>query len=98
MDYVGPLLPSTFIGIIYRYILVFVDRLTKIRHLVPTVTIEVEEATNAYYTHVWKHHGLPESLLSDRGTQFTSDVWKHLYQMLRIDARLSTAYHLETDS
>ena len=52
MDYVGLLLPSTFMGIIYRYILVFIDRLTKIRHLVPTVTIEVEEATNTYYAYI----------------------------------------------
>ena len=30
--------------------------------------MEVEEATNAYYAYIWKHYGLPESLLSDRGT------------------------------
>lgn len=97
MDYVGPLPPSTFMGISYRYIPVFVDRLTKMRHLVPTVTMEVEEATNAFYAHVWKHHGLPEFFVSDRGTQFTSDVWSHLCQMLKIDAKLSTAYHPQTD-
>ena len=97
MDYVGPLPPSTFMGITYRYILVFVDRLTKMRHLFPTVTMEAEEAAQAFYANVWKYHGLPESLTSDRGTQFTSDVFKHLCQMLKIDARLSTAYHPETD-
>ena len=67
------------------------------RHLVPTATMEVKEATNAYYAHVWKHHGLSESFLSDRGTQFTSDVWSYLCQMLKIDAKLFTAYHSETD-
>jgi len=97
MDYVGPLPPSTFMGITYRYVLVFVDRLTKMRHLVPTTSMEVEEATNCFYAHVWKHHGLPEFFVSDRGTQFTSDVWKHLCKMLKIDAKLSTAYHPETD-
>ena len=65
MNYVDPLLPSTFMSITYQYILVFIDCLTKMRHLVPTATMEVEEATNAYYAHVWKHHGLPESFLSD---------------------------------
>ena len=59
--------------------------------------MEVKEATNAYYTHVWKHHGLPEFFLSDWGTQFTSDVWSHLCQMLKIDAKLFTVYHPETD-
>ena len=97
MDYVGPLPPSTFMGITYRYVLAFVDRLSKMRHLVPTTSMEVEEATNCFYAHVWKHHGLPEFFVSDRGTQFTSDVWKHLCKMLKIDAKLSTAYHPETD-
>ena len=96
-DYVGPLPPSTYMGITYRYILVFVDRLTKMRHLVPTVTMETAEAAEAFYAHVWKHQGLPESFTSDRGTQFTSDVWKHLCQILKIDAKFSTAYHPETD-
>ena len=97
MDYVGPLPASTFMGVTYRYVLVFVDRLTKMRHLVPTATMEVEEAAHSFYAYVWKNHGLPESFVSDRGTQFTSDVWKHLCQMLRIDAKLSTAYHPQTD-
>ena len=68
------------------------------RHLVSTAIMKVKEVTNAYYTHVWKHHSLPEFFLSDRGMQFTSDVWSHLCQMLKIDAKLFTAYHSETDS
>ena len=97
MNYVGSLSPSTFMSITYQYILVFIDCLTKMRHLVSTATMKVKEATNAYYAHVWKHHSLPESFLSDWGTQFTSDVWSHLCQMLKIDAKLFTAYHPETD-
>lgn len=97
MDYAGPLPSSTFMGITYCYVLVFVDCLTKMRHLVPTTFMEVEEAVHAFYSHIWKHHGLPKFFISDRGTQFTSDVWTHLCQMLKIDAKLSTAYHPETD-
>lgn len=97
MDYVGPLQPSTFMGVTYRYVLVFVDRLSKMRHLVPTATMEVEEAANAFYQSVWKLHGLPDVLVSDRGTQFVSDFWKLLCKRLKIDARLSTGYHPETD-
>ena len=97
MNYVGSLLPSTFMSIMYQYILVFVDCLIKMRHLVFTAIIKVKEATNTYYAHVWKHHSLPESFLSDWGTQFTSDVWSHLCQMLKIDVKLFTAYHSETD-
>lgn len=97
MDYVGPLQPSTFTGIIYRYILIFVDRLTKVRHFVPVTSMEVEEASNTFYAHVFKLHGLPETFVSDRGTQFTSEVWDHLCKNLRIDTKLSTAYHPQTD-
>ena len=97
MNYVGPLLASTFMGVTYHYVLIFIDRLTKMRHLVLTAIMKVEEATQAFYTYVWKLHELPESFVSDRGTQFTSEVWSHLCQMLRIDAKYSTAYHPETD-
>ena len=97
MDYVDPLSSSTFMGIIYRYILVFVDRLTKMRHLISTVTMEAKEAAQVFYTNVWKYHGLSESLTFDPGTQFIFNVFKHLCQMLKINVRLFTVYHLEID-
>ena len=59
--------------------------------------MKVEETTECFYAHVWKHHSLPESLISDRGTQFTSDIWQHLCQMLKINVKLSTVYHPKTD-
>ena len=52
MDYVGPLLVSTVMGVIYCYVLIFVDRLTKMRHLVLTATMKVEEVTQAFYAYV----------------------------------------------
>ena len=97
MDYIGPLTPSTFMGITYRYVLVFIDRLSKIRHFVLTATMEVEEAANSFYQNVWKFHGLPDILVSDRGSQFTSDFCELMCKRLKIDAKLSTGYHPETD-
>jgi hypothetical protein len=97
MDYVGPLPPSTFQGITYRYVLVFVDRLSKMRHLEPTQTMEVTEAAHAFFRSVYKLHGCPERVVSDRGRQFTSEFWKTLCQRLRLEIHLSTAYHPETD-
>ena len=35
--------------------------------------------------------------MSDKNTQFTSDIWQHLYQMLKIDVKLFTTYHPKTD-
>ena len=97
MDYVSPLLASTFMGVTYHYVLIFIDCLTKMRHLVLTAIMKVEEVTQAFYTYVWKLHELPEFFISDCGTQFTFKVWSHLCQMLRIDAKYFTAYHPETD-
>ena len=97
MDYVSPLLASTFMGVTYHYVLIFIDCLTKMRHLVLTAIMKVEEVTQAFYTYVWKLHELPEFFISDCGTQFTFKVWSHLCQMLRIDAKYFTAYHFKTD-
>ena len=97
MNYVDSLSLSIFMSVIYKYVLVFVDRLIKMRHLVLTVIMKVKEVTNAYYAHVWKHHELLEFFLSDRDIQFIFDVWNHLCQMLKIDAKLFTAYHSQTN-
>ena len=45
---------------------------------------------------VLQTHGLPLSIVSDRGTQFTSNFWKALCQQLGITVKLSTAHYLET--
>lgn len=79
-------------------ILVVVDRLTKRRHLIPTITnADAKEVARLYLDYVWKLHGLPETVVSDRGTQFTSEFWKTLCDRLQIKLRYSTAYHPQTD-
>ena len=47
--------------------------------------------------HVWKLHGLPESIISNRGVQFAAGLMKELNGMLGIETKLSTAFHLQTD-
>jgi hypothetical protein len=46
---------------------------------------------------VWKLHGSLERQVSDQGTQWLSEFWKHLSQRLANESRISTAYHPETD-
>jgi hypothetical protein len=97
MDYVGPLQPNTFMGVTYLYILVFVNRFTKMRHIVPTTSLEPKKTANTFYQNVWKLHGLPNNITTDRGTQFTSIFWKTLCARLRIGSNLSISFYPETD-
>jgi len=77
---------------------VVVDRLTKMRHLVtcPT-TIDAPSHTDLFLDNNWKHHGLWLKVISDRGPQFAAAFWGTICCRLKIDRRLSTAFHPETD-
>ena len=44
-----------------------------------------------------RYHGLPHVIVSDRGPQFVSLIWKRIYELLKITRRLLTAYHPEID-
>jgi len=46
---------------------------------------------------VWKLHGLPESIISDRGPQFAAGLMRELNEMLGIKSKLSTAFYPQTD-
>ncbi len=95
MNYVDSLSLSIFMSITYKYILIFVNHLIKMKHLVLITFMKVEETINCFYVHVWKHHDLLKFFMSDRDTQFIFDVWKHMCKMLKIDVKLSTMYHFE---
>lgn len=79
-------------------ILVVVDRLSKMRHLIPcTSETDARLVAKLYLRHVWKLHGLPSSVVSDRGPQFVAQFWQSLCTRLGTKARLSSAYHPESD-
>ena len=79
-------------------LLVIVDRLTKIKHLIPCRKLpEARECALLFLQHVYRLHGLPRSIISDRGSQFVAILWKVLCKRLGIRIRLSTSFHPETD-
>jgi transposase InsO family protein len=77
---------------------VTVDRLSKRIHVAPT-TGEVDSLGIArlFRDHVWRNHGLPDQIISDRGSQFVSGFTRELNRLLGIKTSLSTAFHPETD-
>ena len=78
--------------------MVVVDRLSKRSHFVPChSTLSAAGAARLFYQHVWKLHGLPSSVLSDRGTQFVAEFTREIYRLLDIKLANSTAYHPQTD-
>ena len=99
VDFVGPLPTSD--G--FNTIMVVIDRLTKMRHYIPGMAKEADSKTSApamawlFLDHLFRLHGLPDTILSDHGSQFISAFWEHLPSTLGIKRKLSTAYHPQTN-
>jgi transposase InsO family protein len=53
----------------------------------------MDHVAMAYMDHVFKLHGFPEALISDRDRIFTSQLWQQLFKLTRIELRMSTSYH-----
>jgi transposase InsO family protein len=94
MDFIEPLPTSG--G--FDSILVVVDRLTKWAIFIPTtVRLTSPKLAQLIIDNVISQHGVPESIVSDRGSKFTSRFWGYVTSKLGVDLRLLTAYHPQTD-
>jgi len=79
-------------------VLVICDRLSKMTHFVATTEgTSAEGLTRLFWNNIWKLHGLPESVVSDRGPQFVVELTKELNWMLGVETKLSMAFHPQTD-
>jgi hypothetical protein len=78
-----------------------IDRLTKMHHYIFYTTtkknINAEKIARLLINHVRKLHELSSTIISNRDFQFVSLVWKTLCKTLKIDVKLSIAFHSETD-
>jgi len=82
----------------YDTILVVIDRLTKKSHLIPCLKdLDARQFANLFMKEIVRLRGLPHDIITDRGTLFTSDLWKETTGKLGIERRLSTAFHPQTD-
>ena len=95
MDFITHL-PVTVSGM--DSIMVVVDRLTKMCHLIPTTgTVTAPGAANLFVTNIFRLHGLPIKIVSDRDPKFTSEFWKTLFARLKTRLAMSSASHPQTD-
>ena len=82
----------------YDSILVAVDRLSKRAHFIPTTSdVTSLRVARLFQDSIWKLHGLPEEVISDRGPQFVSNFMRGLSEILGIKVAASMAYHPQTD-
>ena len=79
-------------------VMTVVDAVSKRVHFIPMhTTVTAEGAARLFLHYVWKLHGLPKRVVSDRGPQFVALFTKELYRLLGIRLSSSTAWHPQTD-
>ncbi|MCO5581117.1 hypothetical protein L7F22_034993 [Adiantum nelumboides] len=94
MDFITCLPPSCEFTGIY----VVVDRLTKYAHFIPISSpCEAEDIARSFFKFVFKYHGLPCEIISDRDSRFTGNFWSTLFALAGTTLRFSSSYHPETD-
>ena len=82
----------------YDTILVVIDRLTKMSHFISCKKdLDARQFTTLFMQHIVRLHGIPRDIITDRGSLFTSGLWKQITEKLGIERRLSTAFHPQTD-
>ena len=77
----------------FRYILTMVDRTTRWPEAVPIPDTTAETVTQAFLENWVARFGVPMMVTTDRGAQFTSELWKRMLATLGIQAKATTAYH-----
>jgi len=81
----------------YDTILVVIDRLIKMSHFIPcSKDLDAWQFANLFMKEIVRLHGLPQEIITDRGTLLTSDLWKETTGKLGIERRLGTAFHPQT--
>ena len=82
----------------FNCILVVVDLFSKYSHFLalkhPFTTASVAQL---FLSQVYKLHGLPQAIISDRDKIFTSNFWRELFKLAGVELRMSTAYHPQSD-
>ena len=78
-------------------IIVVVDKLMKATHFIPVKSVhKTDDIAKIFMKDIFKFHGLPKAIGSDRYVKFTSNFWKGLFADLGTKLNFNTAYHPHT--
>ena len=97
VDFITPLPVCKRNGRNYRHIMVVVDRLSKTKRFVALESLDVDAVVQAFIDWIWRIEGFPNTIISDRGTQYTADFWRRLSKRVGTHLKHSTSFHPETD-
>ncbi|GJZ64749.1 retrotransposable element Tf2 [Tanacetum coccineum] len=79
-------------------ILVVVDRLSKYSHFVPlSHPYTATQMAHDFLDNIYKLHGLPKVIVSDKDKVFLNKFWQELLKLLDVSLHMSTSYHPQTD-
>jgi len=82
----------------YNTILVVVDKFTKYGHFIPLAhPYTALQVAQLYLANIYKLHGLPQTIISDRDRIFTSKVWQELFKLTDTQLAMSSSYHPQSD-
>ncbi len=94
MDFMVSLPPSK--G--FDAIMVMVDRFSKMVHFIPIKDeATAQETGRLFFSHIFKHHGLPKDIVADRNPKFTSKFWRALWKRMGSELKMSTSFRPQTD-
>jgi hypothetical protein len=94
MDFITALPPAQ--G--YDSIMTVIDRHTKMAHFIPTQKdVTAQGVAELFAGQIFRLHGLPKSIVSDRDSKFTSEFWKALFKRLDVKLSMSTADHPQSN-
>ena len=94
MDFIVDLPPSK--G--YNMLMVVVDFFSKQAHFIPAKSLLTSnQVAQLFFKYIFKYHGLPEIIVSDRDPRFTSGFWQELFKILGTQLRMSTSAHPQTN-
>jgi hypothetical protein len=80
------------------FIMVVVDRLSKYAHFFfSSVPIHNLHSGSIFLDNIFKLHGMPHSIVSNRDPTFSNNLWKELFRLYRTQLHLITTYHPQTD-